>query len=507
MKLIVIGRDGQDADLVINASDYVSNYHAEILLFDNGEMSIVDKSSNGTTVNGVRLSPGKETPLHRGDSVFFADVPLDWSRIPDAGIPADAKQINNIGTDYRNNTRLGGSQASRFHATMCKRADGKWYISDHSKNGTTVNGKRIPKDRFTLLKKGDEIACAGVPVENPVKGGVLATVGICIAAACLLVAAVFGLKHIFTNYTDEQLCKKYEKAVVMMVCSYHFKVECGTLDISRLPDPDLLDHGVRRPMYDEFILVKDEDGDTSISAYDGENGYVYTATGFFVGSDGYIATNRHVARPWEGETISLDSKVVSVQTAVEDFYRAKLTKLVDKNYTEVMSYIPQIKVIGVVDNVVIVPNGEYFDEKNAFNCHEVICGEHEDEDLAIFKVRAASKPVNTQHIPLNKVKAVEPNRGMHVMTIGFPFGLRTQDIEKTKLQANNAGGDVSRNDNKYSFGFTAVSYQGASGSPVFDKKGNLIGVLNAGITASQGFNYAIRSGYLEQLIKRAEIKE
>ena len=507
MKLVVIGRNAQEADIVL-VSDYVSNYHAEIIQLDNGDMFIVDKSTNGTYVNGSRLTPGKETQIRRGDNVTFADVPLNWSLIQDISVPKDVKQIKSIGSHYMNDISIQGPNVSRFHATMRQMSDGKWFICDHSKNGTTINGRRIAKDRYIQLKKGDEISCAGIPVQNPVKGGNLWTiVGICVAAACLLVGVFFGVKSILNNksLTDEILCQKYENAVVMMLCDYHFKVECGTLDITQLPDPDSYNTRTgrfARPMYDEFVVEGNQ-----ISAYDGSNGIFYTATGFFIGEDGYIATNRHVAKPWESENVSYGSKYVTVQTAAEDYFRAKLNKLYEMGYTPAFQYISQIKVIGISDNVVILPNGEYVDQKNAYNCHEIICGDNQEEDLAIFKIRSNSLPANTTFVPLNKIKAVEPSRGMHVMTIGFPFGLMLQDIKKTQLQANNAGGDISRNDQQYAFGFTAVSYHGASGSPVFDEKGNLIGVLNAGVDASQGFNYAIRSEYLEKLINKAGIKK
>lgn len=507
MKLIVIGRNAQESDIVL-VSDYVSNYHAEIIQLDNGDMFIVDKSTNGTYVNGNRLTPGKETQIRRGDNIAFADIPLNWNLIQDISVPKDVKQIKSIGSHYMNDISVQGPNVSRFHATMRQMSDGKWFICDHSKNGTTVNGRRIAKDRYVQLKKGDEISCAGVPVQNPVKGGnIWGIVGICAAAACLLVGVFFGVKGILNNksLTDEELCQKYENSVVMMLCDYHFKVECGTLDITQLPDPDSYNRKTgkfARPMYDEFVV----DGN-QISSYDGSNGIFYTATGFFIGEDGYIATNRHVAKPWESENVSYGSKYVTVQTAAEDYFRAKLNKLYEMGYTPAFQYISQIKVIGVPDNVVIIPNSEYVDQKNAYNCHEIICGENQEEDLAIFKIRSNSLPANTACVPLNKIKAIEPTRGMHVMTIGFPFGLLLQDIKKTQLQANNAAGVISRNDQQYAFGFTAVSYHGASGSPVFDEKGNLIGVLNAGVDVSQGFNYAIRSEYLEKLIDKAGIKK
>lgn len=521
MKLIVIGRNAQEADLVL-ASDYVSNYHAEIIQLDNGDMYIVDKSANGTYVNGSRLTPGKETPLRRGDHVEFADVPLDWSRIQDNPVSPDVKQVKSIGSHYMNNISIQGPNVSRFHATLRQMKDGKWYICDHSKNGTTVNGKKLPKDRDVLLKKGDTISCAGVPVENPVKAtstGLL--VGIGAAAACLVLGIVFGISAFYKpKYTDMELCQKYDKSIVLMVCDYHFKVTCGTLDISDLPDPDSYNPTTGRfydSMYDEFYIEGNY-----IYPFAGSDGTpVLTATGFFVGDDvskGYIATNRHVAKPWESETILYGDgdggKPVTILTAAENYYRAKLTKLyaLYQKYgidsSSLLQYISQIKVEGVLDDVVVVPNGSFFNEQNMFICHEVACGNNPAEDVALFQLSATNKPNGISSIPWKMIKAnVPPTQGMHCLTIGFPFGLGLQDnIKGTAIQALNPSGNITQTNSKHSFVLTAASYHGASGSPVFDEHGQLIGVLNAGVAMTQGFNNAIRSEYLTDLMKKNKIK-
>ena len=52
-----------------------------------------------------------------------------------------------------------------------KKNDGKWYICDHSSNGTSVNGVTIPKNQDFPITKRDEIKCAGETVLNPISGG------------------------------------------------------------------------------------------------------------------------------------------------------------------------------------------------------------------------------------------------------------------------------------------------------------------------------------------------
>ena len=168
MKLLVIGNNS-NCHIRFN-SPFVSGYHAELLLLDNGEILLTDKGSrNGTYLNDQRLQPNKDIPVKRGDAIRFADQLLDWQNVPSLPMPdfTKIKEMRGIGTNFRNKHQLQGDKVSRFHATLTKKNDKKWYIQDHSKNGTTVNGKAIPSNLDIKLKKGDKILCAGVPVPNP----------------------------------------------------------------------------------------------------------------------------------------------------------------------------------------------------------------------------------------------------------------------------------------------------------------------------------------------------
>lgn len=505
MKIIVVGHNSNEVDLVLN-SDYVSNYHAELILLDNGDIYVVDKSTNGTYLNGARIPYGKETLVRRGDDLRFADVRLDWSRIPEISTRG-VKKIISIGSHYMNAIKINGNLTSRFHATIRLMENGTWYICDHSKNGTTVNGKRINKDQFIPLKPGDTITCGGVPVQNPVPNNSKGLV-IALAVACLAVLVALGAIYIPGNrkLTNEQLCQKYEKSIAMLVCSYHFEVECGALDISKLPDPDSYNKARRRfmsNMTDKFVISGEY-----IIPYSPEKGNSTTgvATGFFIGGDGYVATNRHVAKPWETEMIPNGDGYVTILEAAENHYKQKLNMLYTRfGYDRALPYISQIKVVGKLDEVLVIPNGSYFDSKNAYNCQEIACGDNVENDIAIFQIKANHIPEDVEYVPFSKIKENTPNQGQDVITLGFPFGTQLQDVETTRIQANNAAGEISRNDHKYTFGFTAVSQRGASGSPVFDRKGRLIGILCSGVTTTQGFNFAIRSEYLEELINRTGI--
>ena len=83
MKTYSIGRD-LNCDIVINDStDVISRRHALLNIAPSGKMTIIDQSSNGTYVNGIRITQNVAVPVTRKDIVSLAHVAkLDWSQVP-----------------------------------------------------------------------------------------------------------------------------------------------------------------------------------------------------------------------------------------------------------------------------------------------------------------------------------------------------------------------------------------------------------------------------------------
>ncbi len=73
-----------NCDIVINDStDVISRRHALLNVTSSGKMTIIDQSSNGTYVNGIRISQNVPVPVTRKDIVSLAHVAkLDWNQIP-----------------------------------------------------------------------------------------------------------------------------------------------------------------------------------------------------------------------------------------------------------------------------------------------------------------------------------------------------------------------------------------------------------------------------------------
>lgn len=82
MKSYSIGREESSNIIVNDPSQMVSRHHATLNV-DGRKMTIVDTSSNGTYINGIRISSGTPVPVTRKDVISFAQVAeLDWKCVP-----------------------------------------------------------------------------------------------------------------------------------------------------------------------------------------------------------------------------------------------------------------------------------------------------------------------------------------------------------------------------------------------------------------------------------------
>jgi len=82
MKSYTIGREENSNIIISDPSKMVSRHHATLTV--NGtKMTIMDHSSNGTFINGIKISSNTPVPVTRKDVVSFANIyDLDWNRVP-----------------------------------------------------------------------------------------------------------------------------------------------------------------------------------------------------------------------------------------------------------------------------------------------------------------------------------------------------------------------------------------------------------------------------------------
>lgn len=194
-------------------------------------------------------------------------------------------------------------------------------------------------------------------------------------------------------------------------------------------------------MINEMYLKMYPSFDASISSIVGE----WSGTGFAL-KDGYIVTNQHVV------------------------YGAQ-----------------NIKVYGV--------NGNFSRDYSAR-----IVAVDKNNDLALIKIDDFSFNGFTT-IPYS-VKTAMVDVGEDVFVLGYPLTqLMGNEVKLTNgIVSSRSGfqGDVS------TYQITAPVQPGNSGGPLFDKNGNIVGIINAGISGAENVGYAIKTSYLKSLIENVE---
>jgi S1-C subfamily serine protease len=165
----------------------------------------------------------------------------------------------------------------------------------------------------------------------------------------------------------------------------------------------------------------------------------------------------------------------------------------------------------VLDYVALIPHGEVFDADNINKCRVLSAGEDINKDVAL--VQTISKRLPTSDCTIVNVKdSMDVSDealtvGEHIYTLGFPLLTSLQDQQSENgIQLLARGGSITQILNEYRFGFDAASFGGASGSPIFNEHGMLVGILNSGVNVTQGFNYGVKAKYIKELLESPHVK-
>ena len=192
------------------------------------------------------------------------------------------------------------------------------------------------------------------------------------------------------------------------------------------------------------IVLNQKKAVVTIYVNDKDGKQIVTGSGFIVDPDGIIATNYHIAKRW----IDNAGAVIFFKMENEAF----------------LFLDPE----AVLDNVV---------------SHD------KDNDIAILRVAGKGFPA------VKLATDYKPNQGEEIFVIGSPMGLETT-VSNGIISSLREKAELIQ--------ITAPVSPGSSGSPVFDSKGEVIGVATFLIEGGQNLNFAIPIKHVKNLIEKAK---
>lgn len=521
MKLIRVGRSSS-CDIVL-PSENVSSLHAEILVMDSGEIFIEDKnSSNGTKVGNKKIAPNTEVAIRRGDYVVLADTELPWSRVPAADNLKNYKQVVNIGTSFKNDLVIEGTYCSRYHASLRISKNGrKAFIHDsNSRNGVKVNGIKIQPGKDTEIKRGDVVLCGDTDITEELKPylpnpfGVIKKISIAVVGLAAVLVLAFVVPHILPGSKVDPV--KMRPASVFVYIDFYYKIS-------------LNDNPLPTELWDGSLSLED---DSNLAPFT-----EWTGTAFFIDREGRMGTNRHVAMPWADEyrekavdnyiknrfNVIIDRNLGNIKEikSNEDYLICKdsyLGSRIDRmtsTIAEMNATINRIrrssyKITGVVRHRFIGYPGRNYTTPvlEMERCDLIAESGTDDKDVAILQLNSKKTPDDIERIfDINNLSdsKLEPLKD-NLYMIGYPKGLTWgQDNVTHSLEPVIRSLKCSKVPSRYDFEFEGESVGGASGSPIFDDKGRLVGVLWGRWAAGTTYGKACQAKWLKELYDK-EVK-
>lgn len=501
MKTIRIGRSHTNECVLDNPT--VSRAHAVIEVDpDEQHAQLRDlNSTHGTYVNGSSKRITSEVRISRADTVRFGSETMTLGAILDKANKTVIRQLDpnrmpgierrTIGKSNENNIVLNHDDVSRRHAILYKEANGNIVIEDlNSTNGTYVNGNKITSqvlhvgDKVTITRNyplaWENIFKPSVPVPTPITAKLMRVAAIILAFVIMGGGAYWGYIN-FSKWDKEKIYKEYHSAVCWVYVQYGYQVFVDNEDFT--------------PMLCRFAEIPNKgvvhiEGDELKAGPSASQG-----TAFFISNDGKLATNLHVSRPW---------MFSNEKEELEDAVNKLITLLATQNP---MLSRSKVEAKCVIQGMCIVPDGLPISESNAIECEEIKGYDDVNKDVAILQTKTRKLPIDVKNIiDINKADLSEDvlTEGRTVFTIGFPYGADIALDSNQDLKNQVHDGAVTQNRGDYEFGHDAETAGGASGSPIFNDKGKLIGVHHAGmtgVTGAQGFNRAIKAKYVVDLVK------
>lgn len=526
MRLLKVGRDS-GCDIVLH-SDKASALHAEITILNNGDILLEDKNSrNGTFIMNRAIKPGTQVSIKRGDAIRFGDVELIWNQVPRPEDLSNYKAVYGIGTSMRNDIQITGNTASRYHATLKIDKKGKAFLQDHSTNGSTVNGERLSPGQTRQVKRGDAVACGGVPVNLSQFLPSNSWKKVLAIAAIIVVLAGGGWAawtYIPWNRTVAPVTTQaMENASACVYGAFYF-------DATVKDDPFKWKVNVWPEVWrfgfdSNGNLVNmnfNENCKTLGEVSGGIMPFPYTGTAFFISKDGEMGTNRHIAIPWEYEKSKYEETIKNYIAAKRFQYGDTLSQIASENIIE---YIAQknriespseVEISGSFDFFGVGLTGSKINTQIDLQQAQVIAESGDaDKDVALIRLNSRKTPdyiINMGAIyDIDKARVDERSlkpQDESLTIIGYPkgelIGMSTFDGKELRPTIHKASLSKTPDDKRMQI--QAVGIGGQSGSPVIDKSHRLVGVLCSGFSGTE-VTYCCNIKHLVELYNKHKVRE
>lgn len=389
---------------------------------------------------------------------------------------------------------------SRRHA-LIRRDDGGFVVEDlQSSNGTLVNGRPV---RRAVLAHGDEIqfgrmgpvARFEAPDDAPtIAPGARPAIDAAAPAPAppaerpsMLIRRLVDEKLSSRARHDRQRLATLAAAVVLIAASGAWAMHwLSPEQVFRRMADDLKD----RVVYVE-VGLKVGAGYRSLGS----------GSGFFAGHDGFVVTNKHVARPeMYDPDVACDlavlrranvshQMVITVWKGGSQFRQTSTSRTGDRGLGYSTEQGTLALVASAADNVrtIEVPCDTQFGRfRMEWNAHVT-----DNNDLSVLRVMTADP------VPGFELGDADPEPDDPVMVFGFPRGVSPQ--ETTHVEPIRRTGRVLRTQDTVQI--DAVVLHGNSGGPLLDTRGRVVGITTRG--PAESLNMAIKAEYARRVLDRA----
>lgn len=371
-----------------------------------------------------------------------------------------AEQIT-VGRAPDNTLSFDGNErrVSSHHAEITRRGEHYLLRDLGSTNGTMINGRRVmaselkDEDMIEFGAGGPLLRFAVIAEEPPVEQ----TEAMQLAQASLTSSAISRLldRAARTRAGNLRLISALLFALVIgAVAGVLLSTRVGTSDRGRMSFSEIAERNSSAVVFirSEFELVDENDRVVSRQAR--------TGSGFIVTNTGLIVTNRHLVRDWE--------------------------------YNE-----PQPGTTGRTSRIEIVFPGHKPD--NAIPAELFRLSDSEDVDVVILKITPFENMPRVLGIN-NNIESID--QGDEVAVIGYPLGLDLMQLTNNSRIENSLSTGVVSRVNQDLIQVQLRAYRGASGGPLFNRRGEVIGIVTANVDFANEISLCIPIGEAYRLIRQ-----